>query len=709
MGYWNEEGRPAIMAAVEAACDAVAETLTAEMRERDRTRHAFLADEVDRLKASAARASELEQENLTLMRQMNELRDTMKQTTAPVILENQRLEKNEASALPGRNGKRQPLGELPLNVITGQLQTKKGSDFSALEKANADLLQKLEVKRAAARHLKDQRDAWMKYAESLEKKVARLKGKILAHDKPDIPTPTVSRADTADDDDPPHDPSPLSSFVSNPEQESRASFYPEALDELRDSRRAASTPATLLPGNQKPLEQRPNAPRLAEEETWSGDEAEESDELPRLPTQPVEENIARIKQEPSSDRPIVVSERALRKRKNVNHGSGMPPARRLKTEHNGSSDPVITGTAAAFSPHSSIDLDGEQGEVMTPRKLNHFQVETPTNRTLTERRRQPLQELPTHVSDDDSTPIAPETRYQRPREEVGRPLPATDDDDDEALANGVAALAEDRPPEFHPRSSKTGKLQSLLNARPLGSDPVIPLRTPSSRTSSYLPQSAVALGDRRAASELRAGTAVGSTSLPGTAKRQPETPSAGHPRRQKPLRERPVSELKLEDFKINPKFNHGHTHAYNEVVRSRAERAELEGCTDPNCCGRAFSTMAQSELGFGGLDILKKPENIKLLEDYLGDDAYRLGSMAVNEKKELWLEAKTQDYAKRLGKHRHRFGRPPSPPGYWNPDFPSTQEVEARRKEGQEMESKMVEERWREATRGGGRWLFRDE
>jgi hypothetical protein len=68
-----------------------------------------------------------------------------------------------------------------------------------------------------------------------------------------------------------------------------------------------------------------------------------------------------------------------------------------------------------------------------------------------------------------------------------------------------------------------------------------------------------------------------------------------------------------------------------------------------------------------------------------------------------------RDLANRYGRHRHRFARRPSPPGYWNPDFPSTQEMEKNREEGEKMEKRLVEERHREAVRGGGRWLFRDE
>ncbi|KXX81919.1 hypothetical protein MMYC01_201139 [Madurella mycetomatis] len=119
--------------------------------------------------------------------------------------------------------------------------------------------------------------------------------------------------------------------------------------------------------------------------------------------------------------------------------------------------------------------------------------------------------------------------------------------------------------------------------------------------------------------------------------------------------------------------------------------------------------MAESELTAGGPSILSRAADQEMLENYLGDEAYRLIGMVREEQQELWLKAKTQDLADRYGRHRHRYARRPSPPGYWNPDFPSTQEIEKSKTEAEKMERAVVEERWREAMRGGGRWLFRDE
>ena len=97
------------------------------------------------------------------------------------------------------------------------------------------------------------------------------------------------------------------------------------------------------------------------------------------------------------------------------------------------------------------------------------------------------------------------------------------------------------------------------------------------------------------------------------------------------------------------------------------------------------------------------------MEDYLGDLAGRLAAMSKEEKEELWVEAKTRDLAKKHGKHKHRHTRRASPPGFWRTDFPDTQEMEDDKRESEMREKELILERYKEAQRPGGRWIFRDE
>ncbi|KAI9716551.1 MAG: hypothetical protein M1812_005282 [Candelaria pacifica] len=181
-----------------------------------------------------------------------------------------------------------------------------------------------------------------------------------------------------------------------------------------------------------------------------------------------------------------------------------------------------------------------------------------------------------------------------------------------------------------------------------------------------------------------------------------------------PFRARPLQRLSLEHFKINPEFNQGLNYAFVETVRNRDQRHCLPGCTRPECCGDKFRKLIK----IGGAPTPQRPglwessqidEDQRLLEQYLGDDRSRLESMEDEERQELLIQAKTKQFADKWGKHRHAYERRTTPPGFWRTDMPTTQETEQDRLQAKEMERQKVDERYREAMRPGGRWLFRDE
>jgi hypothetical protein len=179
---------------------------------------------------------------------------------------------------------------------------------------------------------------------------------------------------------------------------------------------------------------------------------------------------------------------------------------------------------------------------------------------------------------------------------------------------------------------------------------------------------------------------------------------------EKPLRSRPVQSLTLLDFKINPNYNQGFNFAFSEVVRGQDARKCLQGCTKPGCCGSKFRALVR------GLRDPTKPLTASqeeadsiLLDEYLGDNAYKLQNMSKEERDEVLLQARTRDYANKNGKHRHAFERPSSPPGFWRADMPTTQEEIEDRERAREEDRNIVEERYQEAMRKGGRFIFRDE
>jgi hypothetical protein len=180
---------------------------------------------------------------------------------------------------------------------------------------------------------------------------------------------------------------------------------------------------------------------------------------------------------------------------------------------------------------------------------------------------------------------------------------------------------------------------------------------------------------------------------------------------QEPLRARPISRLNLSDFKVNPNYNQGYGYAFQETVRGRDARQKcLQGCTKPECCGRKFRVLAEMDREARGPPTLSQEEADELLlEEYLGDNAYKIQNMSTAQKEEIILQARTRELANKLGRHRHAYERRTTPPGFWRPDFPTTQEEREDREKANKIARSHVEERYKEAMRPNGRFLFRDE
>ncbi|KUJ16085.1 SAE2-domain-containing protein [Mollisia scopiformis] len=176
---------------------------------------------------------------------------------------------------------------------------------------------------------------------------------------------------------------------------------------------------------------------------------------------------------------------------------------------------------------------------------------------------------------------------------------------------------------------------------------------------------------------------------------------------QEPFRNRPIETLRLQDFKVNPEYNQGYDYAFRQVVRGNA-RHSLEGCTKPECCGHQFRALAEINTAKSPTASQEERDD-KLLHEYMGDNAYKLRNMSIVDRNELLLQAKTREISNEHGRHRHAYARPVSPPGYWRNDFPTTQEQRADLEKVKENEKELIAERYREAMRPGGRYIFRDE
>ena len=664
----------------------------------------------------------LEKENRSLLRELEELRQKHVQA---------------ASADHGPPATRPVLAEISANSKTGPLSSRSsafGPDekpnweekYSKLSRQFAALTERHQSTQITARKVRDSGNGWKKYAASLEGKLKSLEKKLQRYEGTSDQTPAPSTT---------RKPAPVgtvnteplsgrtaigSGFMSDLESDTSSGIHEDATTESTGHGRASSTLATTRPE------------REVDEET--DDEAEGAYMLPPIPPNRAAGPVVSIKQEPSSDSPVIVSERSLRKRKHADEDFETPgPSRKIKSEQSTSSDPIITAEVATFCPHESIDLDEDQHGMPTPRKqrLREDCALTPRDDKV------PLELLHTGTRPGDnvvhtitptlgitpSRPAATElSTHKSVRTHRGSRLSTRPEWN---LGSAIADVAEDTFEDFHsPRPERSGvmsthltptrgRLHSLLHqGSPKANDSVLRPTRPArdSRMShldrEYIEELEPPQGPRQRRNILtKASPAVKSSTSTLTPRHPQDKSSVAKPSR---LRDRPLTDLRAEDFKVNPKSNNGYKHAFDEVVRSKGERAELTGCIDPQCCGKKFRAMAESELSAGGPGILSRVADTKMLEDYMGGEAHRLLDMTREELRETWLKAKTQDLADRYGRHRHRFTRRPSPPGYWNPDFPSTQEIEMRKEEAAKIERGLVEERWREAMRGG-RWVFRDE
>lgn len=166
-----------------------------------------------------------------------------------------------------------------------------------------------------------------------------------------------------------------------------------------------------------------------------------------------------------------------------------------------------------------------------------------------------------------------------------------------------------------------------------------------------------------------------------------------------PLRARPCNRLKLNDFRLNPTHSH---YAYHETIRKHDEKEARGGCTDASCqrCSELARFMALS--GF----VERNDDDI--ICSYLGVDSSK--DLSADEKTRL-LPIARQAYANdKFGKHRQgQRTAIEEPPGFWDTDFPSTQRNQQLRREADRLERAKIQQRWNEAMRTGGKWIFADE
>lgn len=595
-------------------------------------------------------------------------------------------------------------------------------------------------------------DHWEAFSATQQAEIQKLRAKLKS--RPPYAARSLSVRDesgdaTSMDEDGPFlkRPSPLSSVEHDP---------PSSPPMSTTTRGLAAHLSPMRPVSEPP-------PRLPTDDTFGSTVREtppEDLDLPPYPDQVIEPQPMIVKVEPTSDEPIIMETRSVPKRKYRDDGPGSKRVQRIKSDHSSSSAPEMTHES--HSPAESIDYDQEV-HIRTPRKrrASRQDVHEDHDATVKETGRPRILFAPHVTSEKSSTSTPDKSRVPLhgamnskshkasvlfgTGPDISRSVPATKTDISGKVnvraspfaseRMGLAAKGRNRLPAAVEKVRIDALLQSsfkkgLSSANKDNQDGISSKRTPR-------PKSVQEHGGNRFSAPPKfnssSHTEIRETATPtmqqeeGAAQsskqsiprqKAPKKPSIlrddmprgrSANREETPLRERSMSRLRPEDFKPNPKYNDNIPYVYDEVVRGRDARAALAGCVDPNCCGKTFRRFAEAELKLLGHSLISRREEVILMENYLGEQSFKLGTMEPAEMEDTWLKAKTWDLANKFGKHRQRYSRMPTPPGFWKMDFPDTQERAEERRQADGIRKALVSDRYREAMRCNGSWLFRDE
>lgn len=441
--------------------------------------------------------------------------------------------------------------------------------------------------------------------------------------------------------------------------------------------------------------------------------------------------------EPSSDTPMVVSERPVRKRgaerrstlaptvyQNPESGEHSHPIK-VKSEPSSDSPQSIERINADINlreshspdPAPSPTLTGRvnpSGKLPVSKDRDYASVSTPTNGSKTTERAN-LQSTERKRSwpalrsvDHNITPVHQTTKdlsepqpKRRRRGSGAAAVPSIAEDGEESIkrrrslrlvASNTATTKSPRP-----QTHNHNRLQNLLETE---STPRA-TATPSPKHSKHVTPNTIKGKTNRLSkvSAMEQWVSGGGNSNNTT------------PKATKAIRNHPIEQLNIEDFKLNPARNEGLDYAFTDVIRDKSARKQLRGCLEDKCCGPIFRRMARDEIGnqpypFSALNA----KQMELLDEELGGRSRRaLQNAPGKDIRNLLVEAQARAFSNQFSRHRTSHGRARSPPGYWRTEMPSTQEVEQDRELAGTLERKKVIERYNEAMKDNGLWKFADE
>lgn len=472
-----------------------------------------------------------------------------------------------------------------------------------------------------------------------------------------------------------------------------------------------------------------------------------------------------VKMEPSSDEePVVVRENILKRRRNES-ATAMPPPQRIKQEPDSperpgsAEEPIELRSEEWSSPATrarplirteTSDLDAMRGTFQTPRKRRSREA----SRARSEERSNATLHPPNHLARNSSSlsdsdipdlPVPPvafeqaedlaDTRQATSSKEHATPkershgrqrgalarlspnvptMPQTAKKrrrSSEEDAGKVSMLAEDgdeNTSQVTPKA-KTGsvktpashRLDAMLENPTPGRQPLSARRLAPDTTKRLRPQRPQHQHEHEPTSHTKAAISTSQYLRPPGLEKSPPPMNP----ESEPLRSRPLQQLRPHNFRINPAFADS-DFAFSDPMnrKTKAARRCLPGCINPACCGEFLDAARH------GLLPPSSKSDEQVIEDIFGSShAELMAAYPPHKHAELLIQARAQDFANEHGRHRKTFERAATPPGFWRTEMPSTQEELEDWRKAEEMERMKVEGMWREAMRGGGRWLFRDE
>jgi hypothetical protein len=555
---------------------------------------------------------------------------------------------------------------------------------------------------------------------------------------------------------PPPVPREISDINITPKPTRRAS--PEAVDNTTDTHTAneqiaksskQAETSSVVNGSTQSADSDSKSKRISSSQTTEDDQAE-------IRSSPIKFEAL------SDDEPVIVRENILKRRRNES-ASAMPSPQRIKQEPvsprrpGSAEEPVelrsddwsspVTGVRPLIHMETS-DLDAMRGTYQTPRKRKSRD----DTRARSEERSMATLHPPSHLArnssslSDSNIPDlpAPPVAFERaegvagahqmttPKQNItpkershGRQRGALSNlspnvptisqtarkrrRSSEETAGKVSMLAEDGDentsqvtPKIEIGSTKTPashRLDAMLENPTPGRQPLSARRPAPDTMKRIRPQR-----PQQQRESMSHTKTVASASRyhrpPGIEKSPPPINPESEP-----LRSRPMQRLRPQDFRINPAFADS-DYAFDDPMnrKTKAARRCLPGCINPACCGEFLDAARH------GLLPPSSKSDAQVIEDMFGSShAEIMAAYPPSRHPEILIQARAQEFANEHGKHRKTFERAATPPGFWRTEMPSTQEEIEDRRKALEMERMKVEGMWREAMRGGGRWLFRDE